>query len=280
RAGGPAPHHRAPARRHAHRAFQGPRVRGAPPRAPAPRRPTLHAGGRRRRARPRSLGGGHWPGHPERASRRHRCRGFRAARRATRGVRARDRDIVRPPRAGLGWPPARPAARGAGPARGTGRARPGVGATAHRVRWDFRDEGGGVMRKRSKRRDAQAIAHHYDVSNDFYALFLDPLMLYTCAYYRESDGKLEQAQADKVDLGCRERRLKPGETLLDIGCGWRGLSIWAAQHYGVTAHGVTLSKAQADWAMARIKREGLEGRCLVEHRDLRDLPADARYDKI
>lgn len=136
------------------------------------------------------------------------------------------------------------------------------------------------MRKRSKRRDAQAIAHHYDVSNDFYALFLDPLMLYTCAYYRESDGKLEQAQADKVDLVCRKLRLKPGETLLDIGCGWGGLSIWAAQHYGVTAHGVTLSKAQADWAMARIRREGLEGRCLVEHRDLRDLPADARYDKI
>jgi cyclopropane-fatty-acyl-phospholipid synthase len=105
-------------------------------------------------------------------------------------------------------------------------------------------------------------------------------MLYTCAYYREPDGKLEQAQADKVDLVCRKLRLKPGETLLDIGCGWGGLSIWATQHYGVTAHGVTLSKAQADWAMARIEREGLEGRCLVEHRDLRDLPPDARYDKI
>ena len=136
------------------------------------------------------------------------------------------------------------------------------------------------MKQRSPRRDAQAIAHHYDVSNDFYALFLDPLMLYTCAYYREPDGKLEAAQRDKVDLVCRKLRLKPGETLLDIGCGWGGLSIWAAEHYGVTAHGVTLSRAQAEWAAARIKREGLEGRCLVEYRDLRDLPAGARYDKI
>ena len=109
------------------------------------------------------------------------------------------------------------------------------------------------MRQRSKRRDAQAISHHYDVSNDFYALFLDPLMLYTCAYYREPDGKLEQAQEDKVDLVCRKLRLKPDETLLDIGCGWGGLSIWAAQHYGVIAHGVTLSRAQADlcWKFAK-----------------------------
>ena len=136
------------------------------------------------------------------------------------------------------------------------------------------------MRGSSKQRDAQAIAHHYDVSNEFYALFLDPLMLYTCAYYREPDGKLEQAQEDKVDLVCRKLRLKPGETMLDIGCGWGGLSIWAAQHYGVKAHGVTLSRAQAEWAQARIKREGLEGCCLVEHRDLRDIPVGARYDKI
>jgi len=100
------------------------------------------------------------------------------------------------------------------------------------------------MRQRSKRRDAQAISHHYDVSNDFYALFLDPLMLYTCAYYREPDGKLEQAQADKVDLVCRKLRLKPGETLLDIGCGWGSLLFDAAEHYRVHAHGITLSEQQ------------------------------------
>ena len=86
------------------------------------------------------------------------------------------------------------------------------------------------MSHRSRRRDAQAIEHHYDISNDFYALFLDPLMLYSCAYYREPDGKLEAAQRDKVDLVCRKLRLKPGETLLDIGCGWGGISISAAQH--------------------------------------------------
>jgi len=137
-----------------------------------------------------------------------------------------------------------------------------------------------MTQARSKEHDARSIAHHYDVSNDFYALFLDPLMVYTCAYYREPDGKLEQAQEDKLDLVCRKLRLQPGERVLDIGCGWGGFSIWAAQHYGVRAHGVTLSRAQAEWATARIKREGLEGRCLVEYRDVRDLPADVRYDKI
>ena len=136
------------------------------------------------------------------------------------------------------------------------------------------------MSRRDKQRDARAIAHHYDVSNDFYTLFLDPLMVYTCAYYRDPDGKLEQAQADKLDLVCRKLRLGPGETLLDIGCGWGSLSIWAAQHYGVRAHGVTLSRAQAEYAAERIRREGLDGRCLVEHRDFRDLPEGAPYDKI
>jgi len=136
------------------------------------------------------------------------------------------------------------------------------------------------MSARGKQHDARAIAHHYDVSNEFYALFLDPLMVYTCAYYRDPDGKLEQAQQDKLDLVCRKLRLEPGESLLDIGCGWGSLSVWAAQHYGVRAHGVTLSRAQAEWAGERIRREGLEGRCLVEYRDWRDLPADARYDKI
>jgi cyclopropane-fatty-acyl-phospholipid synthase len=129
-------------------------------------------------------------------------------------------------------------------------------------------------------RDARAIAHHYDVSNEFYALFLDPLMVYTCAYYRDPDGKLEQAQQDKLDLVCRKLQLRPGETLLDIGCGWGALVIWAAQHHGVRAHGVTLSRAQADYATERIAREGLAGRCRVEYLDYRDLPPHAAYDKI
>ncbi|MBI1734942.1 MAG: class I SAM-dependent methyltransferase [Candidatus Rokubacteria bacterium] len=136
------------------------------------------------------------------------------------------------------------------------------------------------MRARARDRDARAIAHHYDVSNDFYALFLDPLMVYTCAYYRDPKGPLEQAQADKLDLVCRKLRLEPGETLLDIGCGWGSLAIRAAERHGVRAHGVTLSRAQADYAAARIASLGLGDRCQVEYRDVRDLPADARYDKI
>jgi len=136
------------------------------------------------------------------------------------------------------------------------------------------------VKRRSREADAKAIAHHYDVSNEFYALFLDPLMVYTCAYYRDPDGKLEQAQRDKLDLVCRKLELQPGETLLDVGCGWGSLSIWAAQHYGVRAHGVTLSQAQAVYAAERIRKEGLEDRCRVEHLDYRDLPASARYQKI
>ena len=136
------------------------------------------------------------------------------------------------------------------------------------------------MRRRSREADAKAIAHHYDVSNEFYALFLDPLMVYTCAYYRDPDGKLEQAQRDKLDLVCRKLELTPGERLLDIGCGWGSLSLWAAQHYGVRAHGVTLSRAQAAYATERIRAEGLEDRCRVEYLDYRDLPPTARYQKI
>jgi cyclopropane-fatty-acyl-phospholipid synthase len=131
-----------------------------------------------------------------------------------------------------------------------------------------------------KERDQAAITHHYDVSNEFYALFLDPLMVYTCAYYRDPDGKLDQAQQDKLDLVCRKLALRPGETLLDIGCGWGSLAIWAAQHYGVQAHGVTLSREQAAYASDRIRREGLAERCRVEHRDYRDLAPEVVYDKI
>jgi cyclopropane-fatty-acyl-phospholipid synthase len=133
---------------------------------------------------------------------------------------------------------------------------------------------------RSRSTDAQAIAHHYDVSNEFYALFLDPLMVYTCAYYRDPDGKLEEAQRDKLDLVCRKLDLQRGETMLDIGCGWGSLAIWAAQHYGVRARGVTLSRAQATFAAQRIAREGLADRCRVDHLDYRDLPASERFDKI
>ncbi len=133
---------------------------------------------------------------------------------------------------------------------------------------------------RSKQRDSQAIAYHYDVSNEFYALFLDRRMVYTCAYYRRPDGDLDQAQEDKLELVCRKLRLQRGERLLDIGCGWGSLVVWAAERYGVTAQGVTLSKAQAEWAQATIRRAGLEDRARVDHLDYRDLPPGVRFDKV
>ena len=136
------------------------------------------------------------------------------------------------------------------------------------------------MRLRTKRFDARAIAYHYDASNEFYALFLDRRMVYTCAYYRRPDGDLDQAQEDKLDLVCRKLRLEEGERLLDIGCGWGSLVVWAAERYGVLARGVTLSRAQAEYGQAWIRRLGLEERARVDHLDYRDLPRELRFDKI
>src|SRR3972149_3572057 len=189
-----------------------------------------------------------------------------------RGSRATSRARGSARRSGAGASPRRRRQASCAAARGSTATRARSSGSTGRA-----SPAGGAMRTRSKEQDARAIAHHYDVSNDFYALFLDPLMVYTCAYYRDPDGKLEQAQMDKLDLVCRKLRLRPGETLLDIGCGWGALSIWAAQHHGVRAHGVTLSRAQAEYAAERIRREGLEGRCLVEYRDFRDLPAEGGY---
>ncbi|MDG2307474.1 MAG: class I SAM-dependent methyltransferase, partial [Candidatus Binatia bacterium] len=128
--------------------------------------------------------------------------------------------------------------------------------------------------------DKEAIEYHYDLSNQFYELFLDPLMVYTCAYYRTPTGSLEQAQQDKLDLVCRKLRLEPGERLLDIGCGWGSLAIWAAKHYGVHALGVTLSREQAAYAAEWIAREGLSHVCRVQHRDYRDVADEEPFNKI
>ena len=138
----------------------------------------------------------------------------------------------------------------------------------------------GLDRGHSKREDREAIHHHYDVSNAFYALWLDPRMVYSCAYFREERDSLEQAQLQKLDHICKKLRLSPGERFLDIGCGWGALVMRAAQHYGVQATGITLSENQYQLARERIRAAGLEDRCRVLLQDYRDHPGEQTYDKI
>jgi cyclopropane-fatty-acyl-phospholipid synthase len=129
-------------------------------------------------------------------------------------------------------------------------------------------------------RDQAAIRFHYDVGNDFYALWLDQRMVYSCAYYRTDADTIDEAQRAKLDLICRKLRLRPGHRFLDVGCGWGALIIHAVQHYGVTALGITLSEAQATLARERIAAAGLADRCRVEIRDYRALPPDMKFDRI
>ena len=129
-------------------------------------------------------------------------------------------------------------------------------------------------------RDRQAVTYHYDVSNDFYALWLDEQMVYSCAYFEDTEEGLTAAQTRKLEYLCRKLRLRPGERLLDIGCGWGGLILHAARNYGVKALGVTLSKNQAALANQRIERAGLQSECQVEIRDYRDLNQRGGFDKI
>jgi len=129
-------------------------------------------------------------------------------------------------------------------------------------------------------RDAAAINFHYDVGNSFYKLWLDRRMVYSCGYFRSPEDSLDVAQEAKLDLICRKLRLKPGERFLDIGCGWGGLVMHAAEHYGVDATGITLSQNQAAYAKERIAESGLGDRCRVEIRDYRTLTTGDGYDKI
>jgi cyclopropane-fatty-acyl-phospholipid synthase len=133
-----------------------------------------------------------------------------------------------------------------------------------------------------KDRDDQAmIRFHYDVSNDFYALFLDREMVYSSAYFRDRDATLDEAQQLKLDRICRKLDLKPGETLLDIGCGWGSLLCHAVRHYGVKAHGVTLSREQHAYCTTKIAALGLEGRATVEIADYREIRSpDGGFSKI
>lgn len=134
--------------------------------------------------------------------------------------------------------------------------------------------------RHSHRRDREAIEYHYDVSNDFYSLFLDRNMVYSCAYYRRETDSLETAQEQKLDHILNKLMLKPGERFLDIGCGWGSLILRAAKKYGAIATGITLSKNQFEHVQNRIQAEGLQGRCTVELRDYRDLPDAGVFDKI
>ncbi len=132
----------------------------------------------------------------------------------------------------------------------------------------------------SKKRDRSAVRYHYDISNDFYSLWLDDKMVYSCGYFDCPDGDLDCSQEQKMDYVCRKLRLKPGETLLDIGCGWGALVMHAARYYSTKALGITLSQPQADLATERIKKEHLEDFCSVEVCDYRDVYDKREFDKI
>jgi cyclopropane-fatty-acyl-phospholipid synthase len=134
-------------------------------------------------------------------------------------------------------------------------------------------------RLHSLQRDRSSVRHHYDVSNAFYRLVLGPTMVYSCAYFASPDDSLEEAQERKLELICRKLRLEQGERLLDVGCGWGGLVIHAARHYGVRAVGVTLSEPQAELARSRLRDEGLADRCEIRVADYREVD-DGPYDKI
>lgn len=128
--------------------------------------------------------------------------------------------------------------------------------------------------------DRKAIQGHYDVGDDFFGLWLDANRVYSCAYFRRADDTLEIAQEQKLDHILRKLQLAPGERFLDIGCGWGALVMRAAERYGVNALGITLSRNQYEYARARIRDAGLEGRCEVRLLDYRDVPDEGSFDKI
>ena len=129
-------------------------------------------------------------------------------------------------------------------------------------------------------RDARQIAFHYDLSDDFYALWLDPRRVYSCAYFNETGCTLARAQEAKLDLICRKLRLARGERFLDVGAGWGGLLLWAARHYGVQATGITLSRNQQAHVQREIDAQGLTGQVRIALQDYRELEADPPFDKI
>ena len=132
----------------------------------------------------------------------------------------------------------------------------------------------------TEKTDRQAAVYHYDRSNDFYKLFLDRAMLYTCAYFGTPEDSIDTAQERKLEYLCRKLRLRPGERVMDIGCGWGGFMIYAAQHYGVEVVGISLSQEQTKLARERIKEAGLEQLCRINICDYREVKDYGRYDKL
>jgi cyclopropane-fatty-acyl-phospholipid synthase len=155
-------------------------------------------------------------------------------------------------------------------AMNAGWARPPAGAPVH----------GHPVTAHSRSENRAAIQFHYDVSNEFYALWLDRAMVYSCAYFERPDVTLDDAQKAKLEHICRKLLLKPGERLLDIGCGWGALAIYAAQRYGVRVHGITLSEQQFAVARQRVKEAGLEDRVTIDLVDYRDVAGEGVYDKV
>jgi len=132
----------------------------------------------------------------------------------------------------------------------------------------------------SLKRDRAAVRFHYDLSDDFYRLWLDPRMVYSCAYFHDRRDGLEAAQLRKLDIICRKLNLKPGDRLLDIGCGWGGLLLHAAKRYGIEGEGITLSERQADFAQKRVFESDLQERVFIRVQDYRELDAWESYDAI
>jgi cyclopropane-fatty-acyl-phospholipid synthase len=133
-------------------------------------------------------------------------------------------------------------------------------------------------RRHSRERDARAVRHHYDVSNEFFALFLDDSMTYSCAFFSRGADTLEEAQEAKLELVCRKLGLQPGERVLDVGCGWGSFAIHAATRHGVSVLGITLSEPQAGLARRRVAELGLEDRIeirVADYRALEEAPFDA-----
>jgi cyclopropane-fatty-acyl-phospholipid synthase len=144
---------------------------------------------------------------------------------------------------------------------------------------DPRKQGHETGTHHSADRDKDAIHFAYNISGDFYRLFLGENMQYTCSYFASPDEDIETSQRRKIDNLCKKLRLQPGDKLLDIGCGWGSLLMHAVRHYGAEGTGVTLAGKQADWAIQHNRDAGLQDRCKIVVQDYRDMPEDGRFDK-